>query len=51
MAQRLEYRRRRDAEKAALMPRIVKKITMIDPETSQTWNSGVPGSENSARLI
>jgi len=37
MAQRLEYRRKRDAQKAALMPRVVKKVKMIDPETNETW--------------
>ena len=37
MAQRIEYRRRRDAEKAALMPRVVRKVQMIDPESQKNW--------------
>ena len=33
------------------MPRIIKKVQMIDPETSQTWHSSrVPGSGGSSRL-
>ena len=33
MAQRIAYRKKRDAQKADLMPKVVKKVQMIDPET------------------
>ena len=34
------YRKKRDEELQSSIPKVTRKIRMIDPMTDETWNSG-----------
>lgn len=39
LAQRKLYRQRRMEEQRKNLPKVVKKVQMIDPSSQQTWNT------------